>query len=39
MMTTKNQHAGTMSVATLKSAHESQESGRTIGKTVLEGFK
>ncbi len=38
LVTTATNHQGKLTVATLKSAHELQESGRAIGKTVLEGF-
>ena len=33
-----NKHGGPLSVASLRSAHEHQESGAAIGKTVLDGF-
>ncbi len=35
---TVNIHAGDLSVANLRTAHEFQESGAAIGKTVLNGF-
>ena len=35
---TVNTRGGTLSVANLRSAHELQESGTAIGKTVLDGF-
>ena len=38
LMPTANNHGGALSVANLRSAHELQESGKAIGKTVLEGF-
>ncbi len=38
LISTVNKHCGTMSVASLRSAHELQESGAAIGKTVLDGF-
>jgi hypothetical protein len=33
-----NRHFGSLSVENLKRAHELQESGTAIGKTVLDGF-
>jgi NADPH2:quinone reductase len=36
--TTVNQHFGTISAANLKRAHALLESGRSVGKIVLEGF-
>ena len=38
LMSTGNHHAGSLSVENLVKAHTSQESGRTIGKIVLDGF-
>ena len=38
LVSTVNERYGALSVATLRSAHELQESGATIGKTVLDGF-
>jgi len=38
IVTTANRHLGAMSVETLLQAHGIQESGRAIGKTVLDGF-
>ena len=38
LMSTVNKHAGELSDANLKAAHEFQESGAAIGKTVLDGF-
>lgn len=38
LVTTATHHGGTMSVDTLTAAHVLQESGRAIGKTVLDGF-
>ena len=38
LIPTVNRHGGTLSVANLRSAHELQESGTAIGKTVLDGF-
>ncbi|MEO0854180.1 MAG: zinc-binding alcohol dehydrogenase family protein [Cyanobacteria bacterium J06648_11] len=38
LMPTINRHSGTLSVETLRNAHEIQESGKAIGKTVLDGF-
>ena len=37
LISTMNNHLGVMSADTLKAAHELQESGRAIGKTVLDG--
>jgi NADPH2:quinone reductase len=38
LVPTVNRHGGALSVANLRSAHELQESGTAIGKTVLDGF-
>lgn len=38
LISTVNKHAGELGVANLKAAHEFQESGAAIGKTVLGGF-
>lgn len=38
LLSTVNRHGGAMSAANLKAAHEFQESGAAIGKTVLDGF-
>ncbi|MFK8014760.1 MAG: zinc-binding alcohol dehydrogenase family protein [Gammaproteobacteria bacterium] len=38
LQTTATQNLGQLGVASLKAAHTLQESGRAIGKTVLEGF-
>ncbi len=38
LISTVNTHGGVLSVADLRAAHELQESGRAIGKTVLDGF-
>ncbi|MCL4155603.1 UNVERIFIED_CONTAM: hypothetical protein GTU68_041442 [Idotea baltica] len=38
LLSTVNNNLGKLSVKTLKEAHELQESGRVIGKNVLEGF-
>ena len=38
LISTVNRHAGTISVENLRGAHELQESGTSIGKTVLDGF-
>ncbi|HPX89084.1 MAG TPA: zinc-binding alcohol dehydrogenase family protein [Methylophilaceae bacterium] len=38
LISTVTNNLGKLSVATLKNAHEQQESGRVIGKNVLEGF-
>jgi NADPH:quinone reductase-like Zn-dependent oxidoreductase len=38
LVSTVNKHYGAMSVANLRSAHELQESGTAIGKSVLSGF-
>ncbi len=38
LISTVNMHCGGMSVANLRTAHELQESGTAIGKTVLDGF-
>ncbi|MBT8090769.1 MAG: zinc-binding alcohol dehydrogenase family protein [Gammaproteobacteria bacterium] len=38
LRSTVNKHGGPLNVANLKAAHEFQESGKAIGKTVLDGF-
>ena len=38
LVSTVNVHAGDLTVANLRKAHELQESGAAIGKTVLNGF-
>jgi len=38
LVSTVNKHGGILNVANLRSAHELQESGTAIGKTVLDGF-
>lgn len=38
LISTVNKHGGVLSVANLRSAHEHQESGAAIGKTVLDGL-
>ena len=38
LIPTVNRHGGILSVESLRSAHELQESGTAIGKTVLDGF-
>ena len=38
LVPTVNKHGGSLSAASLRSAHEHQESGAAIGKTVLDGF-
>ena len=38
LLSTVNNHGGALSVENLRSAHELQESGTAIGKTVLDGF-
>ena len=38
LVSTVNEHYGTLSVANLRSAHELQESRTAIGKTVLDGY-
>lgn len=38
LISTINNHGGTLSVENLRSAHQFQESGTAIGKTVLDGF-
>ncbi|MEN7343469.1 MAG: zinc-binding alcohol dehydrogenase family protein [Pseudomonadota bacterium] len=38
LQSTANKHGGAMSVDSLREAHRFQESGRAIGKTVLDGF-
>ena len=37
LVSTVNKHGGTLNVESLRSAHEHQESGAAIGKTVLDG--
>lgn len=39
LISTVNKHYGPMSVENLRKAHEFQESGTAIGKTVLDGFE
>ncbi len=39
IVTTRNHHAGTINATNLRKAHERQESGRAIGKTVLSRFE
>ena len=39
LISTVNNHLGTLSAETLKKAHELQESGRVIGKNVLDGIQ
>lgn len=39
LMSTVNKHLGTLSVETLTEAHILQESGRAIGKNVLDGLQ
>ena len=39
LISTVNRHCGPLSIETLRSAHERQESGAAIGKNVLEGFR
>jgi zinc-binding alcohol dehydrogenase family protein len=39
LVSTVNRHVGMISVANLTAAHEFQESGKAIGKTVMDGFK
>jgi NADPH:quinone reductase len=38
LIPTANHHGGSLSVENLRRAHELQESGKAIGKTVLSGF-
>lgn len=38
LIPTVNKYGGPLTVENLRAAHEFQESGRAIGKTVLEGF-
>ena len=38
LLSTVNKHGGELNVANLRAAHEFQESGAAIGKTVLGGF-
>ncbi|MEM8982373.1 MAG: zinc-binding alcohol dehydrogenase family protein [Pseudomonadota bacterium] len=38
LVSTVNKHGGELGVETLRAAHEFQESGAAIGKTVLDGF-
>ncbi|MGF1513742.1 MAG: zinc-binding alcohol dehydrogenase family protein [Elainellaceae cyanobacterium] len=38
LISTANHHGGALSVENLRAAHELQESGKAIGKTVLDGF-
>ena len=38
LVPTVNRHGGILNIANLRSAHELQESGTAIGKTVLDGF-
>ena len=38
LISTVNQHFGVLNVENLRRAHELQESGKAIGKTVLDGF-
>ncbi|MGF1524925.1 MAG: zinc-binding alcohol dehydrogenase family protein [Leptolyngbyaceae cyanobacterium] len=38
LIPTTNNHGGVLTVANLRAAHELQESGKAIGKTVLDGF-
>jgi hypothetical protein len=38
LISTVNNNLGKISVETLKAAHVQQESGRVIGKNVLDGF-
>jgi len=38
LVSTVNKHLGAMNVPNLREAHEFQESGAAIGKTVLDGF-
>ncbi|MEO1124933.1 MAG: zinc-binding alcohol dehydrogenase family protein [Cyanobacteria bacterium J06639_16] len=38
LLPTVNHHGGALNVENLRAAHELQESGKAIGKTVLDGF-
>lgn len=38
LVSTVNRHGGGLTVENLRAAHEFQESGKAIGKTVLDGF-
>ncbi len=38
LVSTVNRHGGGLNVKNLRAAHEFQESGKAIGKTVLDGF-
>ncbi|GAA6186909.1 hypothetical protein NBRC116595_41600 [Aliiglaciecola sp. NS0011-25] len=38
IQTTVGKHLGTINAANLRAAHEELESGKSIGKIVLEGF-
>ena len=38
LLSTVNHHGGSLGVDALRRAHELQESGTAIGKTVLAGF-
>ncbi|ESA33657.1 oxidoreductase [Leptolyngbya sp. Heron Island J] len=38
LLPTVNNHGGVLNVENLRAAHELQESGKVIGKTVLDGF-
>ncbi|MEM9486952.1 MAG: zinc-binding dehydrogenase, partial [Cyanobacteria bacterium P01_F01_bin.116] len=38
LLLTVNNHGGVLNVENLRAAHEFQESGKAIGKTVLDGF-
>ncbi|MEL6402327.1 MAG: zinc-binding alcohol dehydrogenase family protein [Cyanobacteria bacterium J06607_6] len=38
LLSTVNHHGGTLNVENLRAAHELQESGKAIGKTVLDGL-
>lgn len=38
LISTINNHGGVLNVENLRAAHELQESGKAIGKTVLEGL-
>lgn len=38
LVSTVNHHAGSLNLANLRRAHELQESGKAIGKTVLDGL-
>jgi len=39
LVSTVRRHGGVLNVANLRAAHELQESGRAVGKTVLDGFE